>query len=71
MKKFFLLAIFVLLGAAFYYKVLQPGQVEFVLGVIAAHPPGGVVGEDAVGAHHRFRVRVTHQQVLAKRVVEV
>ena len=52
-------------------QVLQPGEVEFVLGVVAANLARGRRGEDAIGADDAAGVLVAHDEVLAEGVVDV
>ena len=52
-------------------KEIEPGEVEFLLGVIAADALGGIGREDAIGADHLAAGHLAHQQVVAVRVVEI
>lgn len=50
---------------------IQAGEVEFLLGVIAADAAGRLGREDAVGADDFAAGELAHQQVVAEGVVEV
>ena len=50
---------------------LQPGEIEFVLGIVAAGALGGLRRKNAVGADDATVGLVAHDQVLAVGIVEV